>query len=193
MLRAAYSLIELLLCLGLTVVVSGVAAPGLMAARDAVRADGATEYLSSLLHGTRMEALKRRAHVAVRFEDEADGYWMALYLDGDGNGVRSADIASGTDRLLRPRERLDHQYPDVSFGLAPGVPDVDGAPAGDNADPIRVGRSRMLSFGPLGTSSSGTVYLHGRGRRQAAVRVLGATGRVRSLRFDFALNQWVSR
>ncbi len=191
--RSAYTLIELLLCLGLVVVLGAVAAPGLLAARDSVRADGAADYLVALLHGARLEALKRRAFVAIRFETDMVGHTLATYIDGDGNGVRAADITSGVDTPLRPPERLDQQFPNVTFGFENGVPDADGNPVGADGDPIRVGRSRMLSFSPLGTSSTGTVYLRGRGRRQLAVRVLGGTGRIRSLWFDFTAGQWVQR
>jgi type II secretory pathway pseudopilin PulG len=190
--RAAYTLIELLLCLGLVAVLGAVSAPGLAAARDTVRADAAADYLAALLHGARIEALKRRAHVAIRFEATSDGIALATYVDGDGNGVRAADIANGIDTLLRPRERLEHQFGSVAFGLEPGVPDADGGILADS-DPVRVGRSRMLSFAPTGTSSTGTVYLLGRGRRQLAVRVLGVTGRIRSLWFDFGGGQWLPR
>jgi hypothetical protein len=70
---------------------------------------------------------------------------------------------------------------------------VDGTETTADADPIRVGRSRMLSFSPTGTSSTGTVYLRGRGRRQLAVRVLGVTGRIRALWFDFGAGRWQPR
>ncbi len=191
--RAAYTLLELLLCLGLTGVLGLVSTPGLLAARDAVRADGAADYLAALLHGARMEALKRRTYVAVRFEADPGGVSMAAYADGNGNGVRAADIASGTDPLLRPRERLEQRFASVRFGFETGVPDVDGNALAAGADPIRVGTSRMLSFSPTGTSSTGTVYLRGQGRRQLAVRVLGATGRIRTLWFDFGGWQWLAR
>jgi type II secretory pathway pseudopilin PulG len=191
--RAAYSMLELLVCLSLVLIASGAGAPALLAARDGIRADGAADFLVSQLHGARMEALKRRAHVAVRFEADGDDFLLAWYLDGNGNGVRATDIASGTDVLLRPREPLRDHFAGVRFGFEDGVPDMDGTAALDNRDPIRVGRSRMLSFSPTGTSSTGTVYLHGRGRRQLAVRVLGATGRIRTLGFDFGTRTWLPR
>lgn len=191
--QAAYSLIELLLSLGLITVIAAVSTPGMFAARDAVLADGAADHLVALLHAARMEALKRRTYVAIRFESDAAGILVAAYADGNGNGVRSADIAGGVDVLLRPPERLEHRFTGVRFGFESGVPDADGAALSPTADPIRVGSSRMLSFSPTGTSSTGTVYLHGRGRRQLAVRVLGATGRVRTLWFDFGGWQWLSR
>jgi hypothetical protein len=191
--RAAYSVLELLICLSLALVVCSASAPVLLAARDGIRADGAADYLVSQIHGARMEALKRRAHVAVRFEPDGDDYLLAFYVDGNANGVRASDIASGVDVLLRPREPLRQQFTGVRFGFEDGVPDVDGTGTLEDRDPIRVGRSRLLSFSPTGTSSTGTVYLHGRGRRQLAVRVLGVTGRIRSLSFDFGTGTWRPR
>jgi hypothetical protein len=61
-----------------------------------------------------------------------------------------------------------------------------------DSDGIRVGSSRILTLGPDGTATSGTLYLHGR-RGQYAVRVLGATGRTRVLRFDTGTGRWLTR
>ena len=167
--------------------------PTLLAARDDVRADGAASFLVSELRQARMEALRRNAQVAVRFEADGDDYLLAFYVDGNGNGVRSAEIASGADAVLRPRERLGQQFPGVGFGFEDDVPDLDGSSSAGNSNPIRFGSSRMVSFSPTGTCSSGTVYLHGRGHRQLAVRVLGGTGRIRTWVFNFGIRQWSSR
>jgi type II secretory pathway pseudopilin PulG len=189
----AYSVVELLVGVTLALLLCGAGMPALLAARDDIRADGAADYLVSQFHQARMEALRRNAQIAIRFEPDGDDYLLAFYVDGNANGVRATDIAGGADPLLRPRERLGHQFPGVRFGFAEGVPDIDGVPSAENPDPIRFGRSRMLSFSPTGTSSSGTVYLHSLGRRQFAVRVLGGTGRVRSLLFNEGTARWNSR
>ncbi len=189
----AYSVVELLVVLALVLLLCGAGMPTLLAARDDVRADGAASFLVSELRGARMEALRRNAQVAVRFEADGDDYLLACYVDGNGNGVRSADIASGADVLQRPRERLGQQFPGVRFGFEDDVPDLDGEAWTENANPIRFGTSRMVSFSPTGTSSSGTVYLRGKGRRQLAVRVLGGTGRIRTWLFNFGTRQWSVR
>jgi len=113
--RAAYSVLELLVCLALALVVCGSAAPVLIASRDGVRAIGATDFLVAQLHAARMEALKRRSNVALRFETDGDDYLLAVYVDGNGNGIRASDIIAGIDSLLRPRERLDQQFAGVGF------------------------------------------------------------------------------
>ena len=77
----------------------------------------------------------------------------------------------------------------MSFGFLDGVPDADGQPA-NGSDGVRLGTSRLLSMNPDGSSSSGTVYLRGQGRTQYAVRILGVTGRVRVLKYDFVTGRW---
>jgi hypothetical protein len=191
--RTGYSALELMVCVSLAMLAVAVGTPALLASREAVLADGAADYIARELHGARMEALKRQASVAVRFEADGDDFQMATYVDGNGNGVRAADIGSGDDPLVRPRRLLREQFPGVAFGFDAGVPDADGGDTSSNPDPIRVGRSRMLSFSPTGTCSSGTVYLHGRGAHQLAVRVVGGTGRIRALDFDFGTRKWMIR
>ena len=189
---SGYSLVELLVCLALSLTLAGLAAPAVLGARDIVRAASAGDHLAAVLQRARTEALKRNAHVAVRFEADGSSFRYALYVDGNGDGVRTVQIASGLDRQLQAPERVEQHFPGVQFGLAEGVPAVDGEGAGDR-DPIRVGRSRMISFSPAGTCTPGTVYLLGRGHQQLAVRALGATGRIRTLHFNFAEAAWRAR
>jgi Tfp pilus assembly protein FimT len=101
--HAAYSLVELLVCLSLALLACAAGAPALLAARDGILADGVAEFLASQLHGARMEALKRRSNVAIRFEADGDNFLVAVYLDGNANGVRAADIERGDDPRLRQR------------------------------------------------------------------------------------------
>ncbi|HEY3381452.1 MAG TPA: GspH/FimT family pseudopilin [Vicinamibacterales bacterium] len=191
--RRGYSLIELVVCVALMLVLVGVATPAWLIARAGVRAVGAADYVASRLHVARLEALKRRANVAVRFEAEAGDFRWAMYADGNGNGVRTAEIAAGIDPLIRAHERLSDHFPGVGFRILDLAEPIDGADGADQADPIRVGRSRMISFSPTGTSSSGTVYIGGQGPHQLAVRVLGATGRIRALTFNFSSGSWEPR
>src|SRR5215204_6649149 len=140
----------------------------------------------------RMLAVKRSASVALRFEADRGGYAVAEYLDGNGNGVRSAEIAAGIDTQLAPAQLRHDQFPSIVFGLLAGIPDMDGARSTAEGDGVRIGSSRILTLGPDGTATSGTLYLHGR-RGQYAVRVLGATGRTRVLRFETGTGQWLTR
>jgi prepilin-type N-terminal cleavage/methylation domain-containing protein len=188
-----YSLIEVLACLAIAVIVAGAGTPALLAARDGARTTGALDYLAGQFHAARLEALKRHAYVAVRFEREGTDYQTAVYLDGNGNGVRAADIDAGVDIRIRGPERIADQYPGVSFGLAEGVAGIEAGETLEPGEPIRFGRSAMVSFSPTGTSSSGTAYLVSNGHRQSAVRVLGVTGRVRTLTYNFEARRWQLR
>jgi Tfp pilus assembly protein FimT len=186
-----YSLIELLFVAALMTTLSATAVPIVQGALDGTRARGAARYLAGRLQSARVEAIKRSTHVGLRFDASA-GYRYALYADGNGDGVRTRDIKTGVDSMVGTPEQIDAQFAGVSFGILAGVSAVDSREVlGAGSDPVRLGSSDILSFGPLGTATAGTLYLRGRGREQYAVRVLGVTGRVRVLRFDFASGTWV--
>ncbi len=87
-------------------------------------------------------------------------------------------------------EQLADKFPGVSFGLMNGYPDADEQ-TGTGADGVRIGRARIETMSPDGTATPGTLYVHGR-RSQFAVRVLGATGRVRVLEYRPGEQRWIS-
>ncbi len=62
-----------------------------------------------------------------------------------------------------------------------------------DADPVRLGSANTLTFSPLGTATSGTIFFRSRTGRQYAVRVLGATGRTRVLEFRHETKSWTAR
>jgi len=96
------------------------------------------------------------------------------------------------DRRLVPPQLLRDEFPLVVFGLRAGIPDLDGRRSTADSDGVRIGASRILTLGSDGTATSGTLYLHSR-RGQFAIRILGATGRTRVLRFDTGPGQWSAR
>jgi hypothetical protein len=172
------------------VVVMGMAVPQMLASVDDTRTVGAARYLAGRFQHARMEAIGRSAVVSVRFSPDVGGYAFAVYVDGNGNGVLAADIQRGVDWLEARPERLSDSFQGVSIGVLPGVPPVDSGSAAPNGDPLKLGASNAVSFSPLGTSSSGSVYLLGRGRAQYVVRIFGETGKTRLLRYDAAVRQW---
>jgi type II secretory pathway pseudopilin PulG len=183
-----YSLLEVVFVLAVVATMSGMVVPNYIAALDEYRVKGAARELSLRLHRARMEAIKRSTEVALQFADTGTGVAVGAFLDGNGNGVRTVDIQRGMDRVLVSPERLSDRHPGVDFGTLPGLPGIDGgAPPGSN--PIRVGSSNLLSFSPMGTCSSGTLYIRGRSA-QYAIRVFGETGRIRVLKFDTRSNRW---
>ncbi len=191
---SGFTLIEILLAAALLVTLTAIALPFFGRAIEAHRAHAAARYLAGRFALARLEAVKRSRRVGLRFDGDAPETAWTTYVDGNANGIRSRDIAAGIDTMLRPAERLGDLFPDVVFGLHPSVPDIGvRTPAAGYRDPIRIGSSQIVTFTPIGTATSGTVYLHGRGMTQYAVRVLGVTGRTRVMWFDPGTREWVAK
>lgn len=187
-----FTVVELLLVVAVSVTMLAISIPLTGDALDYQRTLSAAKYLAGRIGDARIEAIKRSTRVALRFEPDGGDYGFTEYLDGNGNGIRTTDIAGGVDPPLSSRGALSDQFPGVTFGLLPGLPDLDDQRTVDASDGVRIGTSRILTLGPDGTASSGTLYLHGR-RAQFAVRILGATGRTRLMRFDPGGEQWVPK
>lgn len=190
-----YTVLEALFVATLLVIVSAIAVPGLLTSLDASRTRGAARYLAGRLYLARIEAVKRSVYVALRIEGATAGYRCTFYADGNGDGVRTADITDNLDLPIGPPDRLDEKFRGVTFGILDGVTEIDSSTTSLTAgsDPIRFGASDLLSFSPIGSATSGTFYIRGQGKQQMAVRVLGATGRIRVLRFDFQTGKWINQ
>jgi hypothetical protein len=184
--------LELLFVLALGVTLAGIAVPLTTEAVEETRVAAASRNFATRVGGMRIDALKRSTCVGMRFQRAtADDYSFELFVDGNANGVRSADISSGVDTRSGGPQRLSDQFPGVAFGLLPGIPDADSQ-SGTGTDGVRIGAARILTMSPDGSSSSGTLYIHGK-RSQYAIRVLGATGRTRVLYYHPGKRQWISK
>ena len=181
---------ELAVGIGLIATAAATAIPQLQVRLDDERVAGAARYLSSRLADTRMAAIQRSRQVALRFGSADLQYPFTVYEDGNGNGVLSADIERGVDRAIRGPERLSDQFRNVQFGTIPGLPPIEPGDPPPGADPMKIGNGNSVSFSPLGASGSGTLYLMGRGQMQYAVRVVGATGKIRVYRYDWRAAKW---
>jgi hypothetical protein len=169
---------------------TAVAVPQAVNALDEYRTRAAAHYLAMRLGDMRIGAVKRSKSVGLRFEPVGADYRFTGVADGDGDGLHTVDVQRGADPVMAAPDMLAWHFTGVTFGILAGVPDADGAPPG-TSDGVRVGASRLLSMNPNGSSSAGTLYVRGRGRAQYAVRILGATGRVRVVRYDHARRKWV--
>ena len=189
MAAAGFSLLELVFVVGLIATTAVAIVPSVASAVDTYRTVGAARYVAARLQRTRMDAVTRGFNAAIRFTATGSAYSFGVYADGNGDGVRSADIDRGVDRLLLGPERLGEQFAGVEFGTLPGLPGVEGS-AAPGTDPIRIGSARMASFTPIGTSTSGSLYIRGPRRAQFVVRLYGETGKTRILRFNARANAW---
>jgi type II secretory pathway pseudopilin PulG len=166
----------------IAVILTAVAVPQVLASIDRSRAWAAARYLAARMALARSQAVMRSATVALRFEEDQRGFTFGVFVDGNGNGVRIRDIASGIDRRLDPPTRLSDLFPGVTIALSEG----------SKGDPVRIGSTSLMSFTPMGTATSGTIYLRGRDGSQFGVRVLGATGRTRVLRYVPSTGEWTA-
>ena len=186
------SLIELLFVVSLTGTLAAIAIPISTSTVDDFRARSAARHVAQQVARLRAEAVKRSAFVGLRFEATGSDYTYTTYLDGNANGIRTADITAGPDPRLSGPETIAWNFPGIRFGIAPGVPDADNQ-AVTSPDGIRVGNARILSMSPNGSATPGTLYLMSPHGAQYAVRVLGATGRARVLKFDRTTNRWIEQ
>lgn len=184
-----YSLVELVFTTGLMATLSAIAIPELHAALDDYRAAGSVRYLTTRLARTRMDAIVRSSDVAVRFIEDARGWSYGIFVDGNGDGVRTRDIQHGIDTPVAPPERLSDHFPGVTFAVPVGLPPVESGAATDG-DPLKLGAGNLLTFSAHGTSSSGSLYIRGRNGSQYVIRTFGETGKVRALKFDARRQRW---
>ena len=188
---AGFTTIEVLFTVALAATILSMAIPSSQDAVDTIRTAAAARYLATRLAEARISAITRSTCIGLRFEADGTDYRFLQYGDGNGNGVRSADIAAGIDKPIGSREKLGDKFPGVALGLMNGYPDADGV-GGTGADGVRIGTARIETMSPDGTATAGTLYLHGR-RSQFAVRILGTTGRVRVLEYRAEARAWVPR
>jgi len=186
-----FTLVEVLFAVALAATIASIAVPTTRDGVEALQVAGAARYLAARLSDSRMRAVSRSTCVGLRFEPSAADYRFTAYVDGNDNGIRSTDIAMGIDVPLSGAERLADIFPGVSFGLMNGYPDVDEEP-GTGTDGVRIGHARIETMSPDGSATPGTFYVHGR-RTQFAVRVLGATGRVRVIEYRAGEGRWIQR
>lgn len=188
------TLVETAVATGVVVVAVGISVPLLTTGRHEQRVIDAARFMSGRFMLARAAAARRGASIGMRFEADAGGVRFRTYVDTNGNGVRTSDISGGVDLPIDEETRLGDRFNGVRFGLSAAIPAIGASsPAGTGADPIRFGAGDILTVTPLGTATSGTLYLRSREGHQAAVRVLGATARVRVHLYDFQTGEWRTR
>lgn len=182
--ESGITLIEVLIVIAIIGLFASISIPAFntINRRAAVRA--AAKELRTIFHLARSRAIARGRNAGVKFSSNRSEWTYALYDDGDGDGVRNDDIASGVDRCFQgPRRVLAHSRL-ASIGLpAMSIVAPDGQPLAPSSSPVRFGPSAICSFSPVGESTPGTVYLTDRIGDVWALRVLGASARIRLLRY----------
>src|SRR6266704_676017 len=160
--EGGFTLLEATLALFLLGLLAAVATPALFAALSRGRVTVAARDLGQEMARLRSEAIASRRDVAMRLTWSGGRYRYAFYADGDGDGVRSDDIAAGRDPVLGAWRDLPTRYEGIDFSLPEvSIPEVPPDPGvlTPGSDPVRFGRSDIITFTPRGTSSSGTLYV----------------------------------
>jgi type II secretory pathway pseudopilin PulG len=188
-----FSLVEALIALALAGLVLTTSIPALGGALSRERTAAAARDLAGEFARLRSAAIASQRRTGLRWTWSGGRYQYGEYVDGDGDGIRADDIAAGRDARVGGLRDLPSRYPGVDLGfLDAAVPAVP--PRGDalapHDDPVRFGGSDIVTFTPLGTASSGTLYISDGRENLAAIVLYGHTGRMRLWRFDRASWTW---
>lgn len=192
---AGFTLIELLVVIVIVGLFLSVSIPHFHSMRRQAGMKAATKQLRGVITLTRSRAIARGRHSAVKFKLIAGEWCYAIYDDGDFDGVRNDDITAGIDPLAVPFTKALPGIEPLRIGLpAWGTKDPDTNDPLTAADsPVRFNASTLCSFSPAGSGTPGTVFLTDGLTDVGAVRVFGATGRVRSQMFNRARGKWENR
>lgn len=193
--QRGFQLVEAVVVLAIVAASLVVSIPPVMRWTSALRLRLATAEFTATLRLARSTAVTTGAKVGVKFRPRPSGrVTFTLHRDGDGDGVRTRDIDDGTDRQIGPEHQLQHVGAHVRLGFPPGIVPRDPGNPGRRLDrlddPIRFNRSDIAAFNTLGQGTPGSLYLTDGQRGLTAVRVLGATGRVRVLVYDVTTERW---
>ena len=188
------SLVELTVALALVALGAAVVLPAASRMRDAGRVEAGARYMATLLAARRGTAVAESRSVGLHFEPDGEGWAWREASDGNGNGVRTAELRSGTDSYRTAAIRLEDRVGGVRVGLLPDRP-VPEVPPGTGlldpgGDPVRFGRSDIISFSPDGRASSGTLYVTDGRAGLCAVVLFGPTARTRVWRWRADLGNW---
>lgn len=192
--ESGFTLTELLAVVAMIGILIGCATPSWLLIRRRAAVRSAAGEIRSVFHHVRSLAISTSRNTGVQFTRSGGQWQYAIYEDGDRDGVRSDDIRRGTDRCIQPRRHLFQQPQLVSIALLPLlIRDPDGDPLRPSASPVQFNNSRICSFSPLGRATPGTIYLTDSAGSLYAVRVYGASAKMRLLRYEPATSKWEAR
>ena len=192
--QRGFTLPELLTTIAIIGMTASISVPAFLnyQRRNAVRV--AAQEIRSIFHVARSRAITRHAHAGLKFS-AAGGEWRyALCDDGDGDGLRNDALASGVDRCVDLPRPVLRESRFAAIGLPSlAIKDPDGDPLPPTRSPVQFNASTICSFSPTGQSTPGTIYLTNRDDDVYAVRVYGASAKIRVLRYHPSAARWEAR
>ena len=127
----------------------------------------------------------------MKFFLDGDEWTYSIYDDGDRDGVRNDDIRRGVDPRVTPARPVLAEAKFAKIGLPRmRIVDPDGDPLYPDDSPVKFNQSTLASFSPIGESTPGTIYVTENGGSVFAIRVFGATAKIRTLRYDAKSRKW---
>jgi type II secretory pathway pseudopilin PulG len=182
------ALLEVLVVLAIFLVLVGFVAPSFSEWRTRQQLRGAVTALQLSVWKIRVAAAASgRSHGLALSLRQGDLFWETV-VDGDHDGIRREDIRSGSDPVLEPERSLCAWFPGIAPGRPGAAPPLSGGSSGQGG--LALGRSRILSAAPDGSTTSGTIYLFAKGGHGAALRFYGPTGRDSLWLWDPRASQW---
>ena len=97
----------------------------------------AAREVSGILTAARARAVFQGAEVGVKWTANSGDLVLSVYQDGNGDGVTTADIRKGVDKLVAGPYWLGSRYAGVTFSFVPG-----------HGRPRSLGRSHREPRGP---------------------------------------------
>lgn len=190
--NSGHSLSELLIALALVGLLAGVGVPRFDAYRRRSAVIAAADVLRGVFRRVRSEAIARGRNCGAKFVQSGTTWTFSIYTDTDGDGVTNDDIKSGVDHRLAGPFPLDSRLAPAMIATPPmKVRDPDGDWMLPTDSPVQFNRSVLCSFSPIGGGTPGSIYLSDGVATFYAARVLGASGKVRLVRYDARSAKWV--
>ena len=166
-----FSMFELLVVLFIVGVMAAVSIPHLKAYAVEAHLLGAGRVFAGEFRKARSIAVRSNVNTAIRFESRNGVDFYSTYQDGNGNGVRSADIASGVDPRIAGPLRLDAGAHDVRVGHQPrraGAAAGDGDAGPDGSHPLRSVQHALVHAARHGDSRAPSTWPARRSRPECA-------------------------
>ena len=188
------TLIEILVVIVIIGILALCAVPAFANYRRQTSVMAAANEMRGMLRSVRSRAILRGRNAGVKFVRVGNNWTYTLYDDGNGNGIANADITKKIDRRYFGPALVMPSSGTAAIALLPKTikdPDGDKLLPTDNA--LQFGNSTICSFSDLGSGTAGTIYISDGVSNLFCVRVYGASGKVRVLRYDAGKQKWEER
>ena len=175
------TLLELLVVLALIGLFVAFTTANLTATHRQLDFDQFAREIVESLEKCRWRAFRERCYTGIVIHENQQGFEFSFFLDGNGNGIRTLDIGKGIDASIYRSMTIWRASGDIEAAvLKTNVPEIPPGKGNlDPSDPVKFGKSNIISFSPDGQSSSGSLYLscHSQNRMYAIV-LYGPTAKI---------------